>query len=111
MSSGVPRDLVWLEPWQPVDEHAEALAAELRKELGPKHVLFGRPMAAVGRRVDNDDVLFVSTGAPQTLAVVHLTWCAGQESDPGYPATTLFQSWEDWVERGLRPDHRDYTGA
>jgi len=50
------------------------MEAELRREMSKGHVLFGRSVAAIGRRVDNDDVLFYLGDVPPRFAVVHLTY-------------------------------------
>lgn len=56
------------------DGESRSLTAELRRELPPEHVLAGRDAAAIARRSDQDDVLFLVDGAE--LFVVHLTWRA-----------------------------------
>jgi hypothetical protein len=96
-----------LEPWMPVATEAQGLERELGSELGTRHQLKGRNMRAIARRRDNDDVLFVSTDEPTIVAVVHLTWANRPENDPRWPATTLFESIEDWAERRMRVDHDD----
>jgi|GEM_PF-4751845 len=47
------------------------LEAELKRELAPNHVLFGRSLKAVMARTDSDDVVFRDERA---FFVVHLTW-------------------------------------
>ena len=42
----IPDDLVWLEPWVPVNHSGEALVDELLRELSGQHVPVRRP----GRR-------------------------------------------------------------
>ena len=65
-------DFEWLEPWVPVaDQDREGMERELTHELAAGHVLFGRKACAIGRRNDQDDVLFVVDG-PRQFAVVHL---------------------------------------
>lgn len=81
---------------------------ELASELGPKHRLKGRDMRAVAYRQDCDDVLFVSTDEPTVVAVVHLTYANRPEQDPRWPQTIVFDSMEDWIARGMNPDHDDY---
>ena len=109
-SSDVPaelRTLEWLPPWEPTDSD---LAAELAREVGPGHPLFGRRAVAVGRRLDCDDVLFWLPGGPAVLAVVHLTWTGKRERSPQWPATTLYASVAEWLEHGMRVDHAEYHG-
>jgi hypothetical protein len=67
-------------------------------------------MRAVAQRQDNDDVLFVSAGAvPEIVAVVHLTWSGRGETDPQWPAATLYPSVEAWIERGMLVDHKEFV--
>lgn len=93
-------DIELLEPWQRVNS-AEALEAELARELHPGHRLHGRPgLRALARRADRDDVLF----ANETLAaVVHLTWA--KETDPAWPSADLYPSLGEWVTQRMEPDH------
>lgn len=98
----------FLEPWVPaVDAHR--LQEELASELGARHPLKGRDMRAVAVRQDRDVVLFVSVDEPKVVAVVHLTYANRSEPNPRWPQATLFASVEDWVERGMKRDHVDFT--
>ena len=99
----------FLEPWMPAGPNAHRLQEELASELGARHPLKGRDMRAVAVRQDCDDVLFVSVDDPKVVAVVHLTYGNRPESDPRWPETTMFASIEDWVERGMKQDHDDFT--
>jgi hypothetical protein len=92
----------WLDPWQPT---APGLEAELDREVGRGHPLSGRRAIAVGRRLDNDDVLFWLPNGPAMFAVVHLTWTGKREGSPQWPGTTLYSSLDDWRERCMIPDH------
>jgi hypothetical protein len=96
-------ELDWLDPWRPT---APGLEAELARELGPGHVLAGRRAIAVGRRVDNDDVLFLLPDGPALLAVVHLTWSGQREQRAEWPHAELYRSIDEFTERRMRPDHR-----
>jgi len=81
-------------------EYAEdktAFEAELLRESKPGHALFGIPVAAIGRRYDQDDVLFELLDGSGRVAEVHLTW-TGERERPPWPGTTLFASFEDWAE-------------
>ena len=99
----------FLEPWMPVGAGAPQIEKELAAELGTSHPLKGRDMRAVAVRQDCDDVLFVSADHPKVVAVIHLTYANRPESDPRWPETTLFESMEDLLERGMKPDHDDFT--
>jgi len=98
-----------LEPWFAVTSEALQLEDELAAELGPRHPLRGRNMRAIARRHDCDDVLFVSVDEPRVVAVVHLTYSNRPELDSRWPSTTSFDSMQDWIESGMRPDHEAFT--
>jgi hypothetical protein len=95
--------LEWLDPWRPT---SPGLEAELARELDPGHILAGRRAIAIGRRVDNDDVLFHLPDGPALLAVVHLTWTGQRERRPEWPHTELYHSVGEFAERCMGPDHR-----
>ena len=97
-------ELELLDPWGATTNAADA-EAELQREVGAGYTLFGRPLRAVARRADCDDVLFVST---ELVCVVHLTWRRAQEPDPRWPSTEVFASVADFVARRMRPDHEDF---
>ena len=84
-------------PWKSIADspeiknRAEHISARLEKELPSKHVLQGLKFRPVALRIDRDDVLVEIEGA-MPLAVVHITW--KKETDPRWPDTKLFQSWE-----------------
>jgi len=99
----------FLKPWVAAGAQAQQLQSELAAELGPSHCLSDRKMLAVAVRQDCDDVLFVSVDEPPLVAVVHLTYANRPEPDPQWPATTLFVSMEDWIERGMKTDHEDFV--
>ena len=96
-------DIAWRSPWSPVA--SPQFEARLVREIGHRHVLFGRPVIAVGRRMDTDDVLFYLPSGPAMLAVVHLTWSTRTpEPDPRFPCTDLYQSVSQWIEQRMIPD-------
>jgi hypothetical protein len=103
-----PGNLEWLVPWQPVTDSGDGLVRELKKELVSGHVLHGLPVAAVGPRIDCDDVLFATSDPAKRLAVVHLTWSGDAEADPKWPTTVVYKDWQDWIARCLVPDHQAY---
>jgi hypothetical protein len=100
------RTIDWLAPWGPANAD---LSVELGREVGPGHPLFGRRAVAVGRRHDQDDVLFWLPDGPALLAVVHLTWTGQRERSPTWPFTTLFASLDEWIERAMRSDHAEHS--
>ena len=106
-----PENLEILIPWRIItdapEKKGELLTVELSSELSPKHVLYGLAARAVAARIDRDDVLFEIEGSDMPLAVVHLTW--RKESDPPWPITRFFASWERWVREEMLPTHEEYS--
>jgi hypothetical protein len=93
----------WRKPWWPVTpERAQAIEAELRREISAGHVLFGKQVSAIGRRQDQDDFLFALSDEKYVLACVHLTFAKQPESDPRWPDTDLYESLSAWQERLAR---------
>src|ERR1051325_11296811 len=88
----------WLEPWYPIKHDEQALVAELAREVGPQHPLFGERAVPVARRRDCDDVLFALPGSQKLLALVHLTWSGQRETNPQWPSTKFFSGWDEWIE-------------
>jgi hypothetical protein len=93
-----PPEFVWNESWEPITDEAVAssLLTELTREVCQKHRIFQRAIRALARRVDCDDVLFLTNDAERPLAVVHLTWRGQEESDPTWPITELFADWNEF---------------
>lgn len=102
-------EIVWLEPWYPVDDAAKAgaLLKELQAELSKVHTLYGVSALAIGARQDCDDVAFLLNDG--RLAVVHLTYAQHPESNPSYPSTELFESLESFTVTRMKVDHDDWT--
>jgi hypothetical protein len=101
------KKISWLTPWMPASTE---FVKELNKEVGPNHALYQHAAMAVGRRTDEDDVLFFVPDCALPFAVVHLTWTSEQEEQPEFPATVFYSSLEDWIERCMKPDHREAQG-
>jgi hypothetical protein len=97
--------IAWLTPWQPVS--TLGLVAELQKEVAPDHPLYQFEAVAIGQRCDCDDVLFFLPHRTPRFAVVHLTW-SGKAERTGWPTTTFYESFDDWVVRCMQADHRAY---
>jgi hypothetical protein len=99
----------WREPWVPVANEREPglLAAELLREVAPGHPLHDRPVRIWARRCDCDDVL-VLVGNPEQLAVVHLSY-ASRPDRPPWPKTRIFDSFAEFVEKIMIPDHDEFT--
>jgi hypothetical protein len=101
-----PAEMEWVSPWERLTESGEALVNELQKELPHQHILYGVPVMALARRIDCIDVLFAIDDPSKPLAVVHLTWTGKAETDPLWPTTTLYLSWQDWIKRCLHRQKR-----
>lgn len=98
----------WLDPWIPVSSGG-ALERELAMELPARHILKGVSLRAIARRLDNDDVLFELTDHEKPFAVVRLIY--RRQPDPQLPWAVLFDSWDDWVENCMEPDHEEIFGT
>jgi hypothetical protein len=96
----------WLPPWQPA---GSGLEQELAREVGPRHALYQCQATPIGRRLDNDDVLFYLPKHVPGWAVVHLTWTVFTETAPDWPATRFYSSLAEWQESCMRPDHLEYA--
>lgn len=91
----------WPVDWQAIDNPVSrsSFEAELARELPADHVLSGRIVTALARRLDRDDFLFrLDDGS---FAQVHLTWSV--EADPRWPGTEMYSSFGDW-ERSVAAD-------
>jgi hypothetical protein len=88
----------WPAPFSPLDdpEQKAGLEDELRREVKPGHLLFGVPVRALGRRGDQDDVLFELLDGTGRVAEVHLSW-AGEAERPPCPFTEIHSDFAAWV--------------
>jgi hypothetical protein len=94
--------MTWPDPWSTLEHGDPDLVAELKRELSPQHVLFGRDVVPIARRKDSDDVLFrLDNGS---VAIVHLTWSGKQDQHPKFPWTTIHKTIDD----AMRYDSEDY---
>ena len=98
----------WAEPWMACPDAAENPATrELQRECPVSHVLYRLPVLLIARRGDCDDFLFRLTDGTNRYAVVHLTW--NVETDPKWPRTEIFASFDDFVANRLRTDVADWN--
>ncbi|MGW3661318.1 hypothetical protein ACWD6R_39375 [Streptomyces sp. NPDC005151] len=76
------------EPWilVPKPQVRATLEAELQAEVSEGHPLFGKPVIAVARCGQCDEVLFSVEEDPARFVQVHLTWRRGPEAPP-WPST------------------------
>ena len=85
----------------------EGVAAELVREAGAGHPLFGKSANALARAENRDDVLFEFEDAGRIrYAVVHLTWSHRREHAAEWPSTQMFDSLAHWIEL-MKADHED----
>jgi hypothetical protein len=78
--------------FSPSPESARQFEHELQRELCPQHILYNIPARAIARKDRRDDFLFKIPD--NCFAQVHLTW--QQETNPFWPSTELFSSFEAW---------------
>lgn len=102
MDLGAFEHLNWLEPWTWT---GPGLEEELVREVGPGHPLYQVRAVAVGRRLDNDDVLFFLPDRSPSLVVVHLTWRRREDDPAVWPSAIFYASADEWAEQCMRPDH------
>jgi len=106
----IPAEIRILEPWRVLAASTEGMARVLSDRLADQvpegHLLYGLKATALATRCDRDDVLFEVEGGTARLAVVHMTW--RKETDPHWPTTTLFDSWDQWVQEDMIPAHREH---
>ncbi|MBI4527196.1 MAG: hypothetical protein HY695_25670 [Deltaproteobacteria bacterium] len=83
----------------------------MQREVGPRHPLYGKSVSAIGRRFDRDDYLYKLLDGSGRVAVVHLTWHGETERDPIGPATEIFESFDEWVEKGMETDNAEWSAG
>lgn len=97
----------WLEPWHPLegdDDRVARFELQLKCEIGPGLLLFGRNVSAIAHSW-NDDILFQILNHSSEVAVVHLTWNAFSPDRESFPRTTIYDSFEDFANKEMRPTH------
>jgi hypothetical protein len=106
--SRVPNGFAYRVPWHattPGDLHEE-----LARECCEEHCLFGVTARVVAHRQDCDDFLFELFGAraPGEFAVVHLVFGGRRETNPNWPETRVFPTFQAWVTHCMQPDADDW---
>ena len=97
----------WLSPWCEADQsERDGLAAQLAKEIAVGHALDGERVILIARRTDTDDALFQLQDG--RVAEVHMTWRQTRETDPLWPATSIFPSLTEWARKSMIPQHREH---
>jgi hypothetical protein len=90
-SGAIPED--WYEPED--DQDRQEVEEQLREEVGQGHVLKGLNVHLMARCRGTDDALFALDDG--RIAQVHMTWGDEMETDPKFPATRVFPSFEAWL--------------
>jgi hypothetical protein len=105
----VEPELQLLPPWRTPVSNPEVLELELKREVGPTHPLYSKPVRALALAVDRDDVLFeISEGTTRRYVVVHLTWSGHMEQSGTWPSAQFFDSLGQWLE-WMKTDHEEYA--
>ncbi|MBV9926792.1 MAG: hypothetical protein JOZ96_17365 [Acidobacteria bacterium] len=104
---GELRDLP--EGWYPASEQDESrLADELRRELTPGHLLYGRPVRVIAHRNGaTDDILVAHRDQPGRFTVVHLTWRGGPEINQAHPSVECDGDYAAFLEYEARWSARE----
>lgn len=101
-------NIEWLEPWDSLCTDGKSFEEELYKELGKKHILYGKKLSAIGRRYDCDEYLFQVNNLDFRVAVVHLTFSGKEEFNNNYPKTKVYKDLNDWINNCMIPDHYEF---
>jgi len=102
-------EIHFLEPWHKLQNDAEPFNSELKKEMAPNHLLYGKQFNAIAKRQDTDDVIFELPEGENKFAVVHLTKSQKAEEDSSYPKTKLYENWLDLYNNSIVKDHIDFN--
>lgn len=115
-----------LEPWYPIDISQKiSFEDELEKEITPvksafsflsakskeTHTLVGTKYSTFAKYGPNDDVLFAvkKQGEKRRLAIVHLTWTSRKKEHSTYfPATHFFHDFDDFSEKRMNADNKEW---
>ena len=107
-------EIVWKTPWRAIQFDAEipGVQRQLEREISIKHPLFGKGATAIGRRIDNDDILVVLDDG--SYANVHLVWGTnGSFNGPfpeKYPSWFAYGTLQDFLN-AMEQDAQDYGDA
>jgi hypothetical protein len=87
------------DPWSWTDYD---FTNHLRAELGKGHILFDKNFTTIARRHDRDDFLFEL--ANNKFAFVHLAFTGKPHSDKRWPATKIYESWQEVFVNLIKAD-------
>lgn len=101
----------WLDPWWSPENLGEpfyeAFKNQLAREVPPGHCMFQLPVRLIARG-NGDNALFEILDGSGRVAEVHLTWSKSQERLP-WPISSIYQNLEEWVEKVMIPEHREWS--
>ena len=110
LTSDIPAKYLKFDPWSfQIDKKVEdRLKSELKKEMHHSHRLNGTidRLKLIALHTTNDDCLFMDT-LHKVYYTVHLTQ-SGKKEHGKWPLTTIFESFNEWVEERFVPDQRDW---
>lgn len=102
----------WLDPWWSTENHTvqfhESFRKQLEREVPPGHGMYQVPATVIARG-NGDDALFQILDGSNRVADVHLTWAGGRAKLP-WPITTIYCNLDEWVERVMKQEHREWAG-
>ncbi|MDP9606446.1 UNVERIFIED_ORG: hypothetical protein J2W38_006266 [Variovorax paradoxus] len=103
----------WFEPWWSPEnlgeQFQENFKKQLEREMPTGHCMHGLPVRLLARG-NGDDALFEILDGSGRVADVHLTWSRSQQRLP-WPGATIYQSLDEWAEKVMLPQHRDWIGV
>lgn len=102
----------WFDPWWSTsnmeERFRESFCKQLELEVPPGHILHKLPVKLIARG-NGDDALFEILDGTGRVADVHLTWSKSQERLP-WPGTAIYGNVEEWAEKVMLPEHREWSG-
>lgn len=86
-------NLPWIEFESDIER--QQILLELKREINTEHILFGRIVSPIAKRLDSDDYIFKIS--QDSYALVHLTWSGVQEKNNLFPYTELFSNIDEYL--------------
>ena len=113
---GIHKKVERLEPWESTslgEMTSTGRDEELIREVGPFHPLWRHRKTAllIACRRDCDDRLYHLPNHREPFVVVHITWAGRLEKlSKDHPTATFYKSLDDWMERCMTIDNKEYSG-
>ena len=101
-------EIKWRTPWRAIQFEWEIPGVQRRLdyEITSRHPLSGKGALAIGRRIDNDDILVVLNDG--RYANVHLVWGREEPFPVKYPDWFAYGTLQDF-EAAMNEDAQDYS--